>query len=60
MHANEEVGSLAKIYSFFDFRGTELISCENLEEAKQRGDVFKPERGGRSAIFCTTKPVERI
>lgn len=43
-------------YRFFAFKGIKLIECEALEDARHKGDVFNPRRGGRSAVLCTIRP----
>ncbi|MBH63980.1 MAG: hypothetical protein CL569_16340 [Alphaproteobacteria bacterium] len=47
-------------YAFYAFRGQELVPCPVLADAKRLADVFNPDRGGRSAVFMTTRPEERI
>ena len=56
----ERLGQILKEigYSFFVFKGPELVPCGSLEDARERGDVFG--NAGRSAVFCTTKPDERM
>ena len=43
-------------YAFFVLRGTRLVGCSTLPDARDRGDVFNPEKGGRSAILATCDP----
>jgi len=56
----ERLGQILKEigYSFFVFKGPELVPCRSLEHARKRGDLFG--HASRSAVFCTTKPDERM
>lgn len=47
-------------YSFFAFRGQSLVACPTLLDARTLGDVHGVQRGGRSAVFATTKPELRM
>ena len=47
-------------YSVFVFRGQSLVRCPTLADAAQLGDVFNPDRGGRSAVFITVDPEARM
>jgi FkbM family methyltransferase len=43
-------------YAFFVLRGSQIVKCPVLTDARQRGDVFNPDKGGRSAILATVDP----
>ena len=43
-------------YKFFALRGADLVRCPNLQDARERGDVFNPDKGGRSAVLATATP----
>lgn len=43
-------------YSVLAFQGSSLVKCSSLLEARSVGDVFMPERGGRSAVLITVEP----
>jgi len=43
-------------YQFFVFKGSRLVKCSPLASARQRGEVFNPDKGGRSAILATADP----
>jgi FkbM family methyltransferase len=58
---NDSVERLGSIltdlgYSFFVIKGQHLVPCQALSDARDRGDVFNRDKGGRSAVLATAEP----
>lgn len=54
----ERLGSmLADLgYSFFVLKGQQIVPCPALADARDRGDVFNRDKGGRAAVLATAEP----